>query len=107
MRWMALILCYNGWLGLCLAMPKYRSQVLQQHAAPPIQHVLRIIGWACLTGSLGVSVAVDGRSFGPVAWIGYLAVTGLALVCLLPYVPRIVLALGALGMASVIVLWFT
>ncbi|MBX3302869.1 MAG: DUF3325 domain-containing protein [Nitrospira sp.] len=104
---MTLILCYNGWLGLCLAMPKYCRQVLQQDAAPPSQHILRIIGWACLMGSLGVSVAVEGWSFGPVAWVGHLAVMGLALVCLLPYVPRIVLALGALGMASVIALWFT
>ena len=105
MRWMALILCYHGWLGLCLAMPKYFRQVFHQDAAPPIRHVLKIIGWGCLAGSLAVSVSVDGWSFGPVAWVGHLAVTGLAFVCLLQYAPRVVLSLGVLGMASIIALW--
>lgn len=106
MRWIALTLCYNGWLALCLAMPKYYRQVLQQNAAPPVQQVLKIIGWTCLMGSLAVSLSVEGWSFGPVAWVGHLAVTGLALVYILPYVPRVVLAIGVLGMASVIALWF-
>lgn len=106
MRGIALALCYNGWLGLCLAMPKYYRQVLQQNAAPPAQHVLRIIGWSGLIGSLAVSVSVEGWSFGPVAWVGHLAITGLTLVCILPYAPRVVLAIGVLGMASVIALWF-
>ncbi|MGC4097134.1 MAG: DUF3325 domain-containing protein [Nitrospira sp.] len=102
---MALLLCYHGWLGLCLAMPKHFRQVLRWDAAPSIQHILRIIGWGSLAGSLAVSVSVDGWSFGPVAWVGNLAVTGLAFVCLLPYAPRVVLALGALGVCSAITVW--
>jgi hypothetical protein len=38
-----------------------------------------------LSASLTASVAVNGWSFGPVEWIGMLALTGLALVFTLPY----------------------
>lgn len=57
--------------------------------------------------SLATSVWMEGWSFGHVAWVAQLAVTGLLLVFLLPYAPRVVLAIGVLGLSSAIVLLFS
>lgn len=94
MRWIELALSYNGLLAQCLAMPKHYRQVFPHEPAGINSHLLRIGGWLVLIASLTVSIAVNGWSFGPVEWIGMLALTGLALVFMLPYVPRVAVLSG-------------
>ena len=88
MRWLEFALSYNGLLALCLAMPKHYRQVFTHAPAEGRVLLFRLGGWLSLSISLAVSIAVNGWSFGPVEWIGMLAFTGLALVFMLPYAPR-------------------
>lgn len=104
MRWMALALSYNGLLALCLAMPKHYRQVIPHAPTGIRRHLFRIGGWLALNASLAVSVIANGWSFGPLEWVGMLAVTGLALVFLLPYAPRAATALGIGALLSVSIL---
>jgi hypothetical protein len=64
---------------------------------------MRTLGWIALLLSFAASVCVNGWSFGPVEWVGMLAMTGLTLTILLPYIPRLAagLALAALVITSV------
>lgn len=104
MRWMAMALCYCGWLALCLAMPKHWRQVLHNEPAPRRRHVLRGVGGTGLAASLGMLVTTDGWSFGPVEWVAQLAVAALFLVLLLPHAPRLLLGVGAAGLVAAAVL---
>ncbi len=101
MRWIEIALSYNGLLALCLAMPKHYRQVFTQAPDETRVHLLRIGGWLSLTGSLSASIATHGWSFGPVEWIGMLTVTGLALVFMLPHVPRVAPLLGVVLLLAV------
>jgi hypothetical protein len=68
--------------------------------------MMTVAGWAAIAGSLASSIWIEGWSFGPVAWVAQLSVTGLLLVLMLPYVPRVVLAIAVLGVGSALVLLF-
>jgi hypothetical protein len=106
MRSLEFALSYNGLLALCLAMPKHYRQVFAQ---PPIAtpvHLFRLGGWLSLGVSLVVAIVVNGWSFGPIEWVGILAVTGLALVFMLPYAPRVAALSGLVLIlsASIVIL---
>ena len=101
MRWIEIALSYNGLLALCLAMPKHYRHVFTLAPGGTRVHLLRLGGWLSLSGSLAASIATHGWSFGPVEWIGMLAVTGLALVFMLPYVPRMAPLLGLVLLLAV------
>lgn len=96
MQWVAFALSYCGLLALCLAMPKHYRQVMQHVPATTVHLLLRMGGWLTLIVSFAVSVAASGWSFGPVEWVGWLAVTGLCLVFSLPHIPRTAMMLGVL-----------
>ena len=102
---LVLFLSYGGLLTLCLAMPKHYQAILGQSSLPSnpslILLILKIVGWLILGLSLVVAVATAGWSFGPVQWVGFLAIGGLLLIFLLPYTPRLALILGVLSLFSV------
>ena len=106
MRWIEFALSYNGLLALCLAIPKHYRQVFTHAPADERGRLFKLGGWLSLSASLAASVGTNGWSFGPVEWIGMLAFTGLALVFMLPYVPRVIawLALAVL-VAAPVVMW--
>jgi hypothetical protein len=106
MRWIEFALSYNGLLALCLAMPKHYRQVFARRPGEVRLQLFRLGGWLSLSVSLATSIAMNGWSIGPVEWIGMLASTGLALVFMLPYIPRIVAWAGlvVLAMAPVLML---
>ena len=101
---LVLFLSYGGLLTLCLAMPKHYQAILGQSSLPSnpslVPLILKIIGWLILGLSLVVAVATAGWSFGPVQWVGCLAIGGLLLIFLLPYTPRLALILGILSLFS-------
>ena len=103
MHWMELALCYSGLFALCVAMPKHYRQIWSSAPSEARQLLMRTLGWCALILSFAASVWVNGWSFGPVEWIGMLAMTGLALTIFLPYTPRLALglALAALVIAPV------
>jgi hypothetical protein len=77
-------------------MPKHYRQVMRHPLTGADGYLFKIGGWLSLLLAFGASVAANGWSFGPVEWIGMLAVSGLALVFLLSYAPLIAALLGVL-----------
>ena len=98
----AFLLSYGGLFVLCLAMPKHYRTMLGTTSLPPrpILVMIRIAGWLILWLSFAAAVAAVGWAFGPVQWVGYLAMGGLMLVFGLSYSPRFILLLGVLACGS-------
>ncbi|WP_447963639.1 DUF3325 domain-containing protein [Nitrospira sp. Ecomares 2.1] len=92
------LLSYAGLFTLCLAMPKHFQVMLGKPFLPssPSMLILKIVGWLILGLSFAMAVDTAGWSFGPVRWVGYLAIGGLTLIFGLPFAPRLVLLLGIL-----------
>jgi hypothetical protein len=106
MRSVEFALSYNGLLALCLAMPKHYRQVFAEAPAATPVHLFRLGGWLSLGVSLVAAIVVNGWSFGPVEWVGMLAVSGLTLVLVLPYAPRVAALSGLVLIlsASIVIL---
>lgn len=93
----ALALAYAGMTAMCLAMRKHYRQIWNRDPVQAERNGLRIAGWILLIISLGLCITGWGGSIGPVAWFGMLSVTGLILIFLLPYLPRLIVSLGVLA----------
>lgn len=103
---LALLLCYAGFTALCLAMPRHHDELLGQRPSERRRQSLKIGGWSLLGLSLWAAVAGNGWSFGLVDWFAVLMLSALALVLLLPYRPRLALALAGLSLlASPVAAW--
>jgi hypothetical protein len=100
MRWAEIALNYNGLLALCLAMPKHYRQVMRHPLTGTEGYLFQTGGWVALTMSFAASVTANGWSFGPVEWVGTLAVSGLTLVFMLPYAPWIAVILGVAALLA-------
>lgn len=84
----AFCLSYAGLTALCLAMNRHQLQVWRRAAAPGAARMLRVAGWVLVGGALFPCVWGWGAGIGVVAWFGFLSAAALALVFLLPYLPR-------------------
>lgn len=103
---LALLLCYAGFTALCLSMPRHHDQLLGGKPTKRRRHALHIGGWLLLGLSLWSAVSINGWSFGLVDWFAVLMLSALALVLLLPYRPRLALALAGLSLlASPVAAW--
>ncbi|TBV08730.1 DUF3325 domain-containing protein [Stutzerimonas kirkiae] len=91
------LLAYVGMLALCLGLERHYKQVWQQAPAVWLRRTLRATGWVALAGSFAICVLHWGWAMGPVGWFGAISMAALALVLLLPYGPRLSVALAALG----------
>lgn len=96
-------LAYAGMAGLCLAMDRHHRQVIGRAPRRGIVVALRLAGATALVLSFAAAVAADGWALGPVAWFGGLTAAGLVLILLLPYRPRLAVALGLVGLLLAIV----
>lgn len=85
-----LLLAYGGLTALCLAMNRHYRQV--RFGAPDrrFKVLMRINGSILLLLALVLGIDGRGPTIGPVVWFGVLSVSGLALIFLLPYYPRMV-----------------
>ncbi|HNP30008.1 MAG TPA: DUF3325 domain-containing protein [Nitrospirales bacterium] len=95
----AFLLSFGGLLALCLSMPKHYQTMVRKKPLPPdpVLLTIKIMGWLILGLSSAASITDAGWSFGPVRWVGYLAIGGFMLIFGLPYAPRLALALGLLA----------
>ena len=100
-----LLLAYAGMAALCQGLERHYKQVWQRLPAPGRRRALRLLGWALLAASFAASVAAWGWAMGPVGWFGQLSLAGFALVLLLPYWPRLALALPLLGAPLWLLAW--
>ncbi|HGM5551883.1 DUF3325 domain-containing protein [Pseudomonas sp. B21-051] len=103
---LALLLCYAGFSALCLSMPRHHDELLGNKPSARRARGLKLAGWLLLGLSLWAAVAAHGWSFGLVDWFAVLMLSALALVLLLPYRPRLALALAGLSLlASPVAAW--
>ncbi len=97
---LALLLCYAGFTALCLSMPRHHDEVLGSKPSARRRQGLKLGGWLLLGLSLSAAVAANGWSFGLVDWLAVLMFSALALVLLLPYRPRLALALAGVSLLA-------
>lgn len=97
---LALLLCYGGFTALCLSMDRHHTELLGHKPSPRRRHALKIVGWLLLAVSLWAAVSRTGWSLGLVEWSAVLMLSGLALVLLLPYRPRLALSLAGLSLLA-------
>jgi len=103
---LALLLTYAGFTALCLSMPRHHAELLGARPSTGRQRAMSLAGWLLLALSLWAAVAANGWSFGLVDWFAVLMLSALALVLLLPYRPRLALALAGLSLlASPVAAW--
>ncbi|MFV0278247.1 MAG: DUF3325 domain-containing protein [Parahaliea sp.] len=76
-----------GFVALALAMPRHSKHILRKNLTDTQRRVLRVLGWVLLTAALWLGVVQWRFDVGMVTWLGWLTVTGLALVFYLPKWP--------------------
>ena len=97
---LALLLCYVGFTALCLSMPRHHDELLGYKPSGQRVKRLKLAGWSLLGVSLWAAVAAGGWGLGLVDWFAVLMVSALALVLLLPYRPKLALALAAFSLLA-------
>jgi len=105
MEWLlALLLAYVGMSALCMGLERSFRQVFKRIPSALSCRCLRALGWLLLVASLAFSVRMWGVAAGIVGWVGVMSVAGVALIMLLPYAPRVALALpGFVGLACALI----
>ncbi|SDZ42534.1 DUF3325 domain-containing protein [Pseudomonas sp. NFIX28] len=97
---LAWLLCYSGFAGLCLSMDRHHAELLGYKPSARRRGGLRLGGWLLLAGSLWAAIGAAGWAFGLVQWCAALMLSGLSLVLLLPYQPRLALLAAGLGLLA-------
>ena len=82
---LALLLAALAFACLALAMERHHRDVAGHLPAPARRRLLRLLGWAGLTGSLIASVGAWGLAWGVVGWCGVLAAAAGTIVLWLSY----------------------
>ena len=102
MMWMTggVVFAYIGMLGLCQGLERHYKQVWQRACPRALRVGLRGMGWLALLASLLLCAQAWGWAMGPVAWLGVMSLSGMLLVMLLPYWPRL-----AVGLATAVPVW--
>ena len=97
---LALLLCYGGFTALCLSMDRHHADLLRRKLSSRSRQLFRVAGWLLLSVSLWSALAVTDWALGLVEWFAVLMLSALLLVLLLPYRPRLALALAGLSLLA-------
>lgn len=97
---LALLLCYGGFTALCLSMDRHHAELLGRKPSTARRRMLKGSGWLLLAFSLWAAVASTGWELGVVEWCAVLMLSALLLVLLMPYRPRLALALAGLSLLA-------
>ncbi|EPJ75512.1 MULTISPECIES: DUF3325 domain-containing protein [Pseudomonas] len=95
---LASLLCFLGFTGLCLSMTKHYGELLHSKLSITRGRWLRVAGWLALVLSLWPAISTAGWGFGLVQWCTALMTSALILLFLIPYRPKLVLLLAAVGL---------
>jgi hypothetical protein len=82
------LFCLCGFAALCLGVGKHYREHFTHTPSPRRRRVLRVLGGLLLALSLAACVAGEGWQIGPVLWVGWLSVLGMALVFARPWLSR-------------------
>ncbi|WP_448652808.1 DUF3325 domain-containing protein [Pseudomonas fluorescens] len=97
---LALLMCYAGFVALCLSTDRHHGELLHSKPSPPRRLALRAAGWLLLALSTWPAVSASGWAQGLVEWCAVLMLSALLLVMLLPYRPRLALILAGVGLLA-------
>ena len=103
---LACLLCYGGFTALCLSMERHHAELLGRRPTLVMRRRLKLAGGLLLAVSLWAAVSTTDWALGLVDWFAVLMLSALLLVLLMPYRPRLALALAGAGLlASPIVMF--
>jgi hypothetical protein len=94
------LLCYGGFTALCLSMDRHHTELLGRTPSVRRRQGMRTSGWLLLALSLWAAVSATGWGLGLVQWFAVLMLSGLLLVLLLPYRPRLALSLAGVSVLA-------
>jgi len=86
-------LTFSGLVALSLSMNRHAREAIHVDLARPRSLALRAVGMLVLAISLFLNVRI-GWTMGTLQWLGVIAVCGFCCVCLLTYLPRLVVLLA-------------
>lgn len=93
-------LAYVGVVGWCLSQKRHQQQVLRRTLSSRSGWTLRGVGTLFLAASLSLVLRHHGGVAGAAAWCGLVTFSNLLLISLLPYAPRLAVALSLAGMVG-------
>lgn len=94
---LSLSLAYAGMLGFCLGMPRHWKQLASTHLPAAARRICTPAGGVLLGLSGWIATDIWSSAMAVVAWFGMISLTGLGLVLLMPYKPRLTLSVPLLG----------
>ena len=94
---LSLSLAYAGMLGFCLGMERHWKQLASPRLPAAARRLCVPVGLLLLGLSGWIATAIWSSAMASVAWFGMISLTGLALVLLMPYKPRLALSMPLLG----------
>ncbi|WP_448106371.1 DUF3325 domain-containing protein [Pseudomonas azerbaijanoccidentalis] len=97
---LACLLCYGGFTALCLSMDRHHAELLGRKPTLVMRRRMKLAGWLLLAVSLWAAVSTTGWALGLVEWFAVLMLSGLSLVLLMPYRPRLALALAGVSLLA-------
>ncbi|MCK8668003.1 DUF3325 domain-containing protein [Pseudomonas azerbaijanoccidens] len=99
---LALLLCYGGFTALCLSMDRHHADLLRRKLSSRSRQLFRVAGWLLLSVSLwsALALAVTDWALGLVEWFAVLMLSALLLVLLMPYRPRLAVALAGISLLA-------
>ena len=97
---LSLLLCYGGFTALCLSMDRHHAELLGGKPTAHRRRLLKLGGWLLLVLSLWAAVSSTGWGLGLVEWFAVLMLSAMVLVLLMPYRPRLALALAGLSVLA-------
>ncbi|MNV13600.1 hypothetical protein D3C71_1042480 [compost metagenome] len=97
---LACLLCYGGFTALCLSMDRHHTELLGRKPTLVMRRRMKLAGWLLLAVSLWAAVSTTGWALGLVEWFAVLMLSGLSLVLLMPYRPRLALALAGVSLLA-------
>ncbi|UFH48614.1 DUF3325 domain-containing protein [Pseudomonas sp. KNUC1026] len=89
------LLCYAGFMALCLAMEKHFNDLLKCKSTLAQRRCLRVLGTGLLIVSPWPAIASQGWALGLVQWCAVLMASAGLMVWLMPYRPRLAIGLAA------------
>ncbi|WP_419711974.1 DUF3325 domain-containing protein [Pseudomonas sp. NFX224] len=97
---LACLLCYGGFTALCLSMDRHHAELLGRKPTRVMRRQMKLAGWLLLAVSLWAAVSTTGWALGLVEWFAVLMLSALMLVMLMPYRPRLALALAGFSLLA-------
>lgn len=96
-------LCYAGFSALCMAMDRHHQDLLGAKPGRQRKRLLRLSGVLLLAVALGLMIGSSGWAMGLVRAVGLAMASAGVLVALIPYWPRMALALATGGVPATLV----